>query len=36
MKIKVNVDGAFMEEWHAGYGVVIRDDKGAVILSAWG
>jgi hypothetical protein len=35
-KIKVNVDGAFMEGGQAGYGVVIRDDKGVVILSAWG
>jgi hypothetical protein len=34
--IKVNVDGAFGENGDAGFGVIIRDDRGAVILSAWG
>nr|CAB3455114.1 unnamed protein product [Digitaria exilis] len=34
--IKINVDGAFVEGDCAGYGVVIRDDKGDVLLSAWG
>ncbi|KAF8774983.1 hypothetical protein HU200_005031 [Digitaria exilis] len=34
--IKINVDGAFVEGDSAGYGLVIRDDKGDVQLSAWG
>lgn len=34
--IKVNVDGAFADEGSAGYGVVIRDEKEDVLLSAWG
>jgi hypothetical protein len=34
-KIKVNVDGAFVEDGTAGFRVVIRDEKGNALLSAW-
>lgn len=33
--IKINVDGAFMEQGKAGVGVVIRDGKRTVILWVW-
>ena len=33
--IKINVDGAFKKNGDASLGVVIRDDAGKVLLSAW-
>ena len=33
--IKINVDGAFKSNGDASLGVVIRDDAGTVLLSAW-
>lgn len=34
--LKVNVDGSFTDSTGtAGFGIVIRDSKGAVKLSAW-
>ena len=33
--IKINVDGAFKKNGDACLGVVIRDDAGKVLLSAW-
>jgi ribonuclease HI len=35
-KIKINVDGAFDADGKASFGVVIRNESGRVILSAWG
>jgi hypothetical protein len=34
--VKINVDGAFSDASQGSYGVVIRDEQGQVLLSAWG
>ena len=33
---KLNFDASFHEEGEGAWGAVLRDDNGAVILSAWG
>jgi ribonuclease HI len=34
--VKINVYGAFSDASQGSYGVVIRDEQGQVLLSAWG